>query len=433
MILRSATIAHVCLVAMFPGFFFYHYLAGIEVMPLFAGGWASNANVVAAATLLPVVGVAIIQSHSKITPHIPALGFVIVVALYASFFWIWGADYQQDSSLLIHSAKLILGVIALYCVGFLVADATLLRCAAFATFGLMSLIVFIHTDWSVLTFTIPERTVPTGQISDYQGFATAFAIIAILVIAAIRPLGWLLIAISGGAACLFLIGSRGDMLGFGLAVLAAAAVAGFKRDYVRACAVPTAYAAPIILLLALPALMSGIPAEPVVFETPSALESDAVASDRPSDAEDAPVMRGNLRNQELLDIGSSRSLDIRMEALRTGWNGIVASPIVGDYAGQVRDHGQFGMYVHNILSAWQQFGIAGFLLYAGLSLGAVGYSACRIVAENDDSFLMIATLLVAVYSVGLIFLTKSVFWPMPALAWGMAAARYSTRHRIGTA
>ena len=37
--------------------------------------------------------------------------------------------------------------------------------------------------------------------------------------------------------------------------------------------------------------------------------------------------------------------------------------VVGEYAGQVREFGSLGAYMHNVLSYWQQFGFVPFILF----------------------------------------------------------------------
>ena len=411
--------AGMALIAIMPGFFVYHYLVGIEAIPMFAGGWASNVNLIAAVALTPLAGYAALRSGAS--SHAPFAVFVLLTIGYATYYWQFGADYQRDPELLIHAVKLAVGLVALYCVGFLLPDARSVRRAILVVLVIMVALTVLHTDWSALTFTIPERVVPSGKVSDYQGFATAFAVTAVLAVASISRLHWLLAAVVVSVSCLFLIGSRGDMLGFGLAAMSLAFIALVRRDYVRGLLVPVAYVGPIVVLLALPSILLAMPS--IVASMENHAGKLWVTESGSGWLAKGSAMKGNFRNDELLDVGASQSLSIRMKVLRSGLNGISASPIAGDYAGQVRDHGKFGMYIHNILSAWQQYGIVGFLLYAGLSLGAVAFSAWRVIIKGDRSFLMLATLLISVYSVGLIFLTKSVFWPVPALAWGMVVAR----------
>lgn len=63
--------------------------------------------------------------------------------------------------------------------------------------------------------------------------------------------------------------------------------------------------------------------------------------------------------------GSDASLSLRDLQAAAGYKAIFENWIGGDYAGQVRDFGVIGSYIHNILSYWRQFGLFAFvcLLY----------------------------------------------------------------------
>jgi hypothetical protein len=96
------------------------------------------------------------------------------------------------------------------------------------------------------------------------------------------------------------------------------------------------------------------------------------------------------------------------------------SPILGVYAGQVKAHGKFGDYVHNALGMWRSFGLVPFLLYIGLALAAVVTAAKRVIIEGADDPRWHFMLYVSVFCLLLIVGAKSIYWPLPALAWGLA-------------
>jgi hypothetical protein len=129
------------------------------------------------------------------------------------------------------------------------------------------------------------------------------------------------------------------------------------------------------------------------------------------------------RQAETFNLPASKSFLERLGMLSDGWSHIVASPLIGDYGGQIRDHGGFGYYIHNALSAWRQYGLLGFLLYMLLSLQASFLTARETIWRGSQDPMWLLAMLVTVYAVALTFAAKSMFWPLPALAWGLVVAR----------
>lgn len=64
--------------------------------------------------------------------------------------------------------------------------------------------------------------------------------------------------------------------------------------------------------------------------------------------------------------GEDSSLNSRMFQFDVGLTSLADHWFLGDYGGQIRDFGDFGAYLHNILSYWSQFGLIPFLLIISL-------------------------------------------------------------------
>lgn len=112
---------------------------------------------------------------------------------------------------------------------------------------------------------------------------------------------------------------------------------------------------------------------------------------------------------------------------RGGINSILESPIMGDYLGQVRDYGSQGAYIHNLLSVWQQYGLAAFLSYSFLCLVSilvvmVNWSSIKSCPELELLLYLSVTTFVAV------LFAKSIAWPMPGLSWGIACKVISKKN-----
>ena len=116
--------------------------------------------------------------------------------------------------------------------------------------------------------------------------------------------------------------------------------------------------------------------------------------------------------------------------MRKGWVDIKSSPVLGVYGGQMREpDGIFGHYMHNALSAWHQFGLLPFLIYCGLCFAPALVAGWRMYGGFSTDPMWTLTLYVGAFTLLLALLAKSIFWAMPALAWGLLARRVA---RIGT-
>lgn len=122
----------------------------------------------------------------------------------------------------------------------------------------------------------------------------------------------------------------------------------------------------------------------------------------------------NARYASLISGGNERLL-----LLQSAIPGIIESPILGDYLGQVREYGTTAAYVHNALSVLQQYGIFAFMAYCYLTLMAlfVGLKQVRVAKQNRQVEILIYASIVS--TVGIIA-SKAIAWPYPALAWGLA-------------
>jgi hypothetical protein len=84
-------------------------------------------------------------------------------------------------------------------------------------------------------------------------------------------------------------------------------------------------------------------------------------------------MLPNNRTVQLFDLSHSSSAVAREHLASNAWRTITENPIFGDFASYPDGH-----YAHNILCAWVDFGLPGFLLFAGLLL----WPAFRLFADG---------------------------------------------------
>jgi hypothetical protein len=133
------------------------------------------------------------------------------------------------------------------------------------------------------------------------------------------------------------------------------------------------------------------------------------------------------RQLEVFKLAESSSISRRLMYLREGWEYLKLSPILGDYAGQLRE-GSFGSYTHNALSAWRQFGIVGFSLYFGLSVFSLYTAVRKVVFFRNITARCLVTLYINSYVFILIVAAKSVFDIMAPFAWGLSVNAFAQKH-----
>jgi len=143
-------------------------------------------------------------------------------------------------------------------------------------------------------------------------------------------------------------------------------------------------------------------------------------------------LRGS-RQLEVFDLASASSWQARQQLLEEGVAAIAASPLIGQFGGQIATD-RFGTYIHNGLSAWRQFGLVGFLLYGGIVISSVMLAMKAVFLRRRRDPKWIAALYMNLMCVALIVVAKSVFWELPAFAWGLTAGallqdRWETLHR----
>lgn len=126
------------------------------------------------------------------------------------------------------------------------------------------------------------------------------------------------------------------------------------------------------------------------------------------------------RFSEIFNISASTSWDARAGSQDKAIAQIKNSLIIGSYGGHIDEYGIRG-YSHNILSAWVNYGFLGFLLYIIINLYALFYSLILYFWKKDgieDNILWLNLILSLIILILIIF-SKPIFWPLPALLWGL--------------
>ncbi|MDO9384672.1 MAG: hypothetical protein Q7T86_17635 [Hyphomicrobiaceae bacterium] len=396
----AENISLIAFLALFPMFFFYHLAAAAGVLPYVFGSLWSSWNGIAA--FLFVVLLAVTQKAFSVW-DIAVLVLIAIFAGYALYHYFFGLTWQQSLAPALESIKLILGILSLYGIGrfWKRPDKTQkwLLLSSWAGIVLASLLLMNIENGA---FVASDRF-RNPNAATYQWFAQAFAFTSLACIAFAPSPRLLPIVVGISPVVLFVLSSRSDLISLSIVVFA----------WVALC------------VLIQPKKLSSVALALAVFSlagTTLAVSSFSRATlpgPQKTEAKSAASTAVRNRQLELKDIAQSDSYKERAELLKYGVNDIISSPIVGKYAGQLQ-RGGFGGYIHNALSAWQNFGLIAFILYLTLALSALLIAARQVLLRNANSEWHFA-FYVSLFTFLSVVAAKSVYWPLPALAWGLVA------------
>ena len=385
--------------------------------------------------------------------------WVLVFLVYASVwtlahYLVLSGDYITKAS--VQSLETVIFWSCLFLVGLLLPiEARSLRwllCISFVVILAYLLYFFIGSDSS----TYYARRI-YGRIADvatYQGFGRSVLFTLLLLLTVFNSFRARAFFMLGGVFVLFMLISRSDFYAF-LAVSAVLCVIyGMKQlKYLLLLLLVSLE----VVLLAVPDIAprieifletrtpekvapaptaDGLPddgdttrspvsekAAPAEAATPTAVQAETQLA--PAKAAAPPRLS---RQFEVLDIPSSKSWAGRLALQGKALEQIAENPLMGKFGGHIltEDTGKFakghaGRYAHNALSAWVTYGLVGFLIYVSLTLYGFLISTRQLVIKRLDTPIWTFAFMVNFVCLLLIIISKSVYWPLPALGWGILA------------
>lgn len=398
------TAPQIAFLALFPLLFAYHLLAAMGVIPLVIGpGW-SIINAIAAVWL----GGTLLKRPER---HRAFLALIAIIGVYAGGYYLLSDnEWQRNTAMLLESGKLITGLVSLYCVGLLLKNSDRFRRSLVVALVFMAAVTLIFMNPEEMTFIAIDRwDAPIGT-AGYQWFAQCVSLTAIAALALSRGSRRKALVIGITVPTLFALFSRSEFLGFAIVVIVWCCVQAWRKQSHPVVLAAVSIAVGFAILFATARVLPSVEhvgAKQRMERAGVELSNQVSAADRQS---------------EILNLPESASFQARLQMFYDGWSAIAASPLLGDYGGQMRDNGRFGDYIHNFLSAWRQYGMLGFLLYATLCLRAAFVTTRETLWRGNEDPMWMFALLATAYAVVLVVAAKSVFWPLPALAWGLATA-----------
>lgn len=321
-------------ILLFPGFFFYHSLLGLGRISAFLGGYFTIVAIILMSPLIFFYVMAI-KKHknyfSKFDLYIVL--FLIYYALVLAIQFLIGTDsiivqrYVQ-SLIFFMDTYIIFRMIDL-------DDKKFVALAALLLVLMSAITVYFSIDGFFYLQALDEAKNPES-LATYQGFARSYIYTFLILVSLAQSIGIRFLLYGLATASLFLNGARSEFS----AVLFAIPIIELYHTKYKLFSIT-----PFILAL-------------ILF----AANVQAIVD-----------MLPNNRTVQLFDLSQSSSAIAREQLAIIAWRTIIQNPIFGDFASYPDGH-----YAHNILCAWVDFGLPGFLLFAGLLL----WPAFRLFADG---------------------------------------------------
>lgn len=332
--------------ALFPGFFFYHFLLGTGQIHAFLGGYFAPVSLAFAFPVTAFYIRQLRQNRSRLLPNELYYGgflaFLCVVAV------VNGANGKNPVIVVAH----LLG--ALYMANTFMMFKMIdfahpeVRYPSLLCLLGMSVIIFSYSVDGVFRMDAMGLALDPSALSTYQGLARSYLVNCLCVVAYTRSLPLRAFLYVVGAISLFLNTARSEF---------------------------------VALLFAIPFIEFYFARHKTVFAIVLAL----IASLITMNLDHLLSMMPDNRIMELLDLSHSTSAIARRHLAELAMRTISTYPIFGDYASYAPGH-----YAHNIMSAWVDLGIFGFIyLVALLALPTVSMLIKGYFSREDSGELIL--------------------------------------------
>lgn len=420
-------LANAFFLVLFPGLFLYHLAVALTGIPLLLGSLWSPANIAACAFLGAGTLAHLLRGKVSWKPFFLVVALTAIVAAYAIYFRLYGVGYQASWQPFEESVKVVIGWTALLLIGFWLKPNEVFLKLLFGSWVVMTISTLALMDMSSIAFVASEQL--DARVASYHWFAQSYVVTATAILAFYPRSIVRYVVMTISLPIVFILSSRGELLGylvvvvvFGLAYLLIYRSAPEGKD----CSMqgmPVAVRWRRLWLVSLVFLTSivGIATWVTLVPQIGPERTAAVVGNLPSDLKGHDVGPATSQNRQLqlLSGTDDAGTSIRLWSLKKGLEDIAGSPFSGSYAGQMEWEGSFGHYIHNVFSVWHAYGIIAFVIYLYLTVTPFLYAARRLSMGAYRPQIKTFLLMLSAYSLALVVVAKSVYWPIPALAWGL--------------
>ena len=302
---------------LFPGFFYYHTLLGTGTTGAFLGGYFSPIS------LLYMLPLALVYYRRMRREPCRLSSIDLHYGLFNAYFVaviVVNAAAGATPAIVAHHLAGILFMVNTYFLFALIDfEHRQFRLMALASLAAMSAIVFTFSVNGVFFLGALGIAKDADSLATYQGFSRSYLMTIVPVLAHSRSLLLRLVLYAGGAATLFVNTARSEFAG---------------------------------LLFAIPIIEFYYSRHKLVFVGLAVLATMLVTAHMDEIVASLP----DNRVLELLDLSQSTSANKRHHLTLYAKQTIAAHPLLGDYASYT-----LGYYSHNVLSAWVDLGLFGFV------------------------------------------------------------------------
>jgi hypothetical protein len=349
--LKNLQFSEFAFLLLFPGFFAYHSLVGLDYLNPFLGGFFRPLSII----FLPLLIFLFFRRFNARKIILNRLDYIfIVIIFYASFVglvhYALGSGFVIEVELFESTISQLILNLAMYLLARTIdyENSTLKYMAIFGLFA-MCVVVFLNIGQSGI-FYLAMDAVDRDAVAGYQGFARSIVVTAIFVLATTKDVRLFLAISLIVISALFVNGARSELIGF--------AVSLFFMIIYKFNIKASLFGLIALLFLLLAAILL-VPSE---------------------------IIEHN-RFMELLNEGRLASSAVaRGELSDAAIESIVNNIFLGDYGSYALNGFEgVGGYAHNLLSAWVDLGVFGFILYvASFIIVGVAVFNARNNEKNGD-------------------------------------------------
>ncbi|MFD1682411.1 O-antigen ligase family protein [Pseudomonas rhodesiae] len=370
-------------VLLFPGAFFYHVGTGIGYIPHVLGGYISFVGAALLSVFLAHSAIATMKDKKVKKYDLHFYAFMLLFGSISAISYINGYHVENAQSNFLLFINLLVCFYIFKSIN--ITDETFKKTVTVSTLLMSATILYLSTGGR---FSIELLSETPESVASYQTFAIAYICPLALTIGKTKSRLYRNVFFALGMICLYLNSARSEFVGLVIFFLVFEASASKYRIVT-----------------------------PIVAIALAAIALVAVASIDPEMADN--------RITQLMDLSKDESSNVRDEISREGFEKILESPVFGDYGNY-----EPGYYIHNILSAWQELGIFGFVYFLLLIYSPTKRFAVNALIYGDRSRGTALCLGMLAATIVLLIFGKYFAYPLVAVALGMASSEFKSRSAI---
>lgn len=326
------------MLVLFCGTFFYHTALGIGLIPPYLGGYVTIASAAVSIPMFAFMANSLVRTGKLKIIDLLFFLFILGFSLISVYHYLIGEHLENVRDHALQITNMIACYLIFRCID--ISDRSMKKLIIASTIAMSAVIVALSSGGR---FYLKDSAPNPEIVANYQTFAIAYLCPLIVAISKIEKFKFRAILFTIGCICLYMNSSRSEFVQLIIFYIA-----------FETCRSKYRIVSPIITASLGAIAIAGL----------IALDSGA---------------SGN-RISNLLNLSEDKSSTVRNELTESGLDKILDSPFVGDYGNYEKGH-----YIHNILSAWQDLGILGFILYLVMFIIPITHLIICTIIKQDRS------------------------------------------------